>query len=199
MQPSVACGDFGSCGLRFDRQRAYGTDLKKASLTAANNSGKCKQVVMLEVDQECGRDGCPEPHRSENSQVGPINASIQVEPHRVDEYHNRTRKPTKRPRLANIRSRFSQNLGDYSYSPLVLFNGQNERPSTRPEPDKRFGSLGKVPCGPLYGLAGANKRLESPGAVFEHLRDRILRHWRRLLTWCGLNSRSPLRSYTTLV
>jgi len=55
--------------------------------------------------------------------VKPIDASIEVEPDRVDEYHNQSRELTNRPRLPNSRSRFSLNLGDYSHSALVLFSG----------------------------------------------------------------------------
>jgi len=55
-QASVPCANLGTCVLRSSRQGERDTDLKKASRTPANNSGKRNLAVMHVADEPYGSD-----------------------------------------------------------------------------------------------------------------------------------------------
>jgi len=79
-QASVPRANLGTRVLRSSRQGEQETDLKKASRTPANNSGKCNLEVMQEADEPYGSDGSPGPQMNLAHQVGAIDAGIEVEP-----------------------------------------------------------------------------------------------------------------------
>jgi len=60
-QASFPRANSGTRVLRFSRQGEQETDLKKASLTPANNPGKCNLAVMQEADEPYSSDGSLEP------------------------------------------------------------------------------------------------------------------------------------------
>ena len=87
-QASVPRANLCTRVLRSSRQEEQETDLKKASRTPANNSGKRNLTVMQEADEPYSSDGSPGPERKVASQVGAIDAGIEVEPDPRDGEHN---------------------------------------------------------------------------------------------------------------
>jgi len=87
-QPSVPRANLGTRILRSSRQGERETDLKKASRTPANNSGKRNLAVMQKADEPYGSDGSPEPQRKVARPVGAIDSGIEVEPDTRDGEHN---------------------------------------------------------------------------------------------------------------
>jgi len=87
-QASVPRANLGTRVLRSCRQGERETDLKKASRTPANNSGKRNLVVMQEADEPYGSEGRPGPLRKVARQVGAIDAGIEVELDTRDGEHN---------------------------------------------------------------------------------------------------------------
>ena len=78
-QASVPRANLGTRVMRSSRQGERETDLKKASRTPANNSGKRNLAVMQEADKPYGSEGSPGPQRKVARQVGAIDAGIEVE------------------------------------------------------------------------------------------------------------------------
>jgi len=87
-QASLPRANLGTCLLRSSRQGEWETDLKKASRTPANNSGKRNLAVMQAADEPYGSDGSPGPQMKVAHQVGAIDAGIEVEPDIRDREHN---------------------------------------------------------------------------------------------------------------
>ena len=106
----------GTRVLRSSSQGERETDLKKASQTPANYSGKRNLVVMQEGDEPYGLDGNPEPLRQVARQVGAIDAGIEVEPDTRDGEHNLSRQLADRPSPTNSPSLFTANPGHHHAS-----------------------------------------------------------------------------------
>jgi len=116
-QASVPHANLGTGVLRSSRQGEWETDLKRASRTPANNSGKCNLAVMQEADEPYGSDGSPEPQRKVVCQVGAINAGIEVEPDTRDGEHNLSWQLADRTSPSNSLSPFTPNPGYHHGSP----------------------------------------------------------------------------------
>jgi len=87
-QASVPRANLGTGVLRSSRQGELETDLKKASWTPANNSGKRNLAVMEEADEPYCSDGSLPRQRKVACQVGAIDAGIEVDPDTCDGEHN---------------------------------------------------------------------------------------------------------------
>jgi len=111
MQASVPRANLGTGVLRSSRQGEPETDLKRASWTPANNSGKCNLTVMQEADESYGSDGSLEPQRKVARQVGAINAGSKVEPDTRDGEHNLSWQLADRASPTNSLSPFTPNSG----------------------------------------------------------------------------------------
>jgi len=110
-QASVPRANLGTRVLRSSRQGEWETDLKKASRSPANYSGKCNLAVMQEADEPYGSDRTPEPQMKVARQVGAINAGIEVEPDTRDGEHNLIRQLADRPSPTNSPSPITPNPG----------------------------------------------------------------------------------------
>jgi len=99
--------------LRSSSQGERKTDLKKASWTAANNSGKRNLAVMQEGDKPYSSDGSPGPQRKVARVVGAIDAGIQVEPDIRDGEHNLSWQLADRTSQTNSPSPFTPNPGHH--------------------------------------------------------------------------------------
>jgi len=99
--------------LWSSRQGERETDLKKASRTPANKSGKRNLAVMQEADEPYGSDGSLGPQRMVAHQVGAIDTGIEVELDTRDGEHNLSRQLADRTSLTNSPSPFTPNLGHY--------------------------------------------------------------------------------------
>jgi len=97
--------------LRSSRQGERETDLKKASRTPANNSGKLNLAVRQEPDEPYGSDGSPGPQRKVARHVGAIDAGIEVEPATRDGEHNLSWQLADRTSPTNSPSPFTSNPG----------------------------------------------------------------------------------------
>jgi len=115
-QASVPCANLGTHVLRSSRQGEWETDLKKASQTPANNSGKRNLAIMQEADVPYGSDGSPEPQRKVARQVGAIDASIEVEPDTRDGEHNLSWQLADRTSPTKSPSPFTPNPGHHHSS-----------------------------------------------------------------------------------
>jgi len=115
-QASVTRANLGTRVLRSSRQGEWETDLKKASRTPANNSGKRNLAVMQEADEPYGSDGSPGPQRKVARQVGTIDAGIEVEPDTRDGEHNLSWQLADRTRLTNSLFPFTPNPGHHHAS-----------------------------------------------------------------------------------
>jgi len=115
-QHSVPRANLGTRVLRSSRQGERETDLKKASRTPANNSGKCNLAVMQEADEPYGSDGSPEPQRKVAHKVGAIDAGIEVEPDTCDGEHNLSWQLADRTSPTNSPSLFTPNPGHHPAS-----------------------------------------------------------------------------------
>ena len=116
-QASVPRANLGTGVLRSSRQGERETDLKRASRTPANNSGKCNLAVMQQADEPYSSDGSPEPQRKVACQVGAINAGIEVEPETRDGEHNLSWQLADRTSPSNSLSPFTPNPGYHHGSP----------------------------------------------------------------------------------
>jgi len=92
------------------------TDLKKASRTPANYSGKHSLAVMQEANEPYGSDGSPEPQRKVARQVGAIDSGIEVQPDPRDGEHNLSRQLADRPSPIHSPSPFTLNPGHHHAS-----------------------------------------------------------------------------------
>jgi len=111
IQASIPRANLGTRVLRSSRQGERETDLKKASRTPANTSGKPNLAVMQEADEPYGSDGSLEPQRKRACQVGAIDAGIEAEPDTCDGEHNLSRQRADRPSSTNSPSPFTSNQG----------------------------------------------------------------------------------------
>jgi len=115
-QASVPCANLGTHVVRSSRQGEWETDLKKASQTPANNSGKRNLAIMQEADVPYGSDGSPEPQRKVARQVGAIDASIEVELDTRDGEHNLSWQLADRTSPTKSPSPFTPNPGHHHAS-----------------------------------------------------------------------------------
>jgi len=115
-QASVPRANLGTRVLRSSRQGERATDLKKASRTPANNSGKSNLAVMQEADELYGSDGRPGPQRKVARQVEAIDAGIEVEPDTRDGEYNLSWQLADRTSPTNSSSPFTPNPGHYHVS-----------------------------------------------------------------------------------
>jgi len=115
-QASVPGANLGTRVFRSRRQGEWATDVKKASRTPANNSGKCDLVVGQEADEPYGSDGSPGPERKVARQVGAIDAGIEVEPDTRDGEHNLSWQLHDRTSPTNSPSPFTPNPGHHHAS-----------------------------------------------------------------------------------
>jgi len=115
-QASVPRPDLGTRVLRYSSQVEQETDLKKASRTPANNSGKRNLVVMPEADEPYGWDGSLGPQRKVARHVGAINAGIEVNPDTRNGKHNLSWQLADRTSLTNSPSPFTPNPGHHHAS-----------------------------------------------------------------------------------
>ena len=115
-QASVPPPNLGTRVLRSSRQGEQETDLKKASWTPANNSGKRNLAVMPEANEPYGSDGSLEPLRKVAPQVGAIDAGIEVEPDTRDGEHNLSWQLADRTSATNSPSQFTPNPGHHHAS-----------------------------------------------------------------------------------
>ena len=99
--------------MRSSRQGEQETDLKKASWTPANNSGKHNLTVMQEADEPYGSDGSRGPQRKVARQVGAIDAGIEVEPDTRDGEHNLSWQLADRTSPTNSPSPFTPTPGHH--------------------------------------------------------------------------------------
>jgi len=102
--------------LRSSRQGEWETDLKKASRTPANNSGKRNLAVMQEADEPYSSDGSPGPQRKVARQVVAIDAGIEVEPDTHNREHNLSWQLADRTSPTNSPSPFTPNPGPHHAS-----------------------------------------------------------------------------------
>jgi len=102
--------------LRSSRQGERETDLKKASRTPANNTGKRNLTVMQEADEPYSSDGSLGPERKVASQVGAIDACIEIEPDTRDGEHNLSWQLAHRTSPTNSPSPFTPNPGHHHAS-----------------------------------------------------------------------------------
>jgi len=115
-QCSVPRANLGTGVLRSSGQGERETDLKKASQTSANYSGKRNLAVIQEADKLYGSDESPEPQRKVACQVGAINVSIEVEPDTRNGEHNLSRQLADRPSPTTSLSQFTPNPGHHHAS-----------------------------------------------------------------------------------
>jgi len=113
MQAAVPRADLGTAVLRSSRQGEWEIELKKASRTPANNSGKRSLTVMQEADEPYSSDGSLEPQRKGARQVGAIDSSCEVEQDTGDGEHNLSRHLADRPIPSNSGSPFTPNPGHH--------------------------------------------------------------------------------------
>jgi len=112
-QSSVPRANLGTRVLRSSRQGEQETDVKKASRTPANNSGKRNLAVMQEADEPYGSDGSPGPQRKVARQVGAIDGGIELEQNTRDGKHNLSWQLAHRTSPTKIPSPFTPNTGDH--------------------------------------------------------------------------------------
>jgi len=115
-QASVPRANLGPRVLRSSRQGARETDLKKASRTPANNSGKRNPAVMQEANEPYSSDGSPEPQRKVARQVGAMDAGIEVEPDTRNGDNNLSWELADRTCPMNGLSPFTPNPGHHQVS-----------------------------------------------------------------------------------
>jgi len=115
-QGSVPRANLGTRVLRSSRQGERETNLKKASRTPANNSGKRNLTVMHEADEPYGSDGSPGPRRNVARQVVAIDAGIEVELDTRHGEHNPSRQLADRTSPTNSPSPFTPNPGHHHAS-----------------------------------------------------------------------------------
>jgi len=115
-QASVPRANLGTRVLRSSRQGEWETDLKKASWTPANNSGKRNLTVLQEADKPYGSDGSPGPQRKVARQVWAVDAGIEVEPDTHDGEHNLSWQLAYRTSPTNSPSPFTPNPGHHHAS-----------------------------------------------------------------------------------
>jgi len=112
--------------LRSSRQGERETDLKKASRTPANNSGKRNLAVIQEADEPYGSDGSPGRQKKVACQVGAIDAGIEVEPDTHDGEHNLSWQLADRTSPTNSPSPFIPNP-DHHHASAASEQGEARR------------------------------------------------------------------------
>ena len=102
--------------MRSSRQGERQTDLKKASRTPANNSGKRNLGVMQEADKPYSANGSPGPQRKVALKEWAIDAGIEVESDTRDGEHNLSWQLPYRTSPTNSPSPFTPNPGHHHAS-----------------------------------------------------------------------------------
>jgi len=130
-QAAVPRANLGTRVLRSSRQGERETDLKKASQTPANKSGKRNLMVMQEADEPYGSDGGPEPQKQVAHQAGAIDAGIEVDPDTGDGEHNLSWQQADRTSLTNSPAPFTPHPGHH-HACAATEQGEARRSAANP-------------------------------------------------------------------